>query len=224
MQHTILEKPIEVEELVKLGTKWSMCPYYATRNSHALADVVLMPYSTLLSEDIRESFGIDLKGSVVVVDEAHNLVDAINSVHSAVVTEKQLSTAYHQLTSYQQRFRSRLGPGNLCNIDTLLMVASRLLEVFKGAPAGAGHTPAGGAQVMGVNDFLFRFGMDHVNLFQLLQYVRESKVRRRCTSSCPTPSVYPCLTVMGLLWIGRWPSRSLGTLTPWPTLLWARWS
>lgn len=54
MHSTILEAPLEVEELVKLGSKWSICPYYATRSTQARADVVLMPYSTLLSEDVRE--------------------------------------------------------------------------------------------------------------------------------------------------------------------------
>lgn len=80
---------------------------------------------------VLQSFGISLKGSVVVVDEAHNLVDAINSVHSAAVTQGQLSQARFQLGAYQERFRARLGPGNLCHIDTLLMVATRLLEATR---------------------------------------------------------------------------------------------
>jgi chromosome transmission fidelity protein 1 len=50
------------------------------------ADVLLVPYSAVLQPDTRRSLGIELEGSVVVFDEAHNLLDAINGAHSAAVT------------------------------------------------------------------------------------------------------------------------------------------
>lgn len=52
------------------------------------ADVVLAPYSAVLMPDARESLGIELQDSVLVFDEAHNLLDAINSAHSSTVTGK----------------------------------------------------------------------------------------------------------------------------------------
>ena len=52
-----------------------------------------------------------LAGSVVIVDEAHNLVGAVNSAHSAVLTAAQLETARMQLAAYHQRFQARLAPG-----------------------------------------------------------------------------------------------------------------
>lgn len=44
--------------------------------------LVVMPYAALLSRETREAMGVRLEGAVVVVDEAHNIVEAINSVHS----------------------------------------------------------------------------------------------------------------------------------------------
>ncbi len=41
-----------------------------------------MPYTALLSRETREAMGVSLEGAVVVVDEAHNIVEAINAVHS----------------------------------------------------------------------------------------------------------------------------------------------
>ncbi len=52
-----------------------------------------------------------LEGNIVVVDEAHNLVDAVNNVHSALVSAQQLATAQSALDNYFQRFRSVLAPG-----------------------------------------------------------------------------------------------------------------
>jgi chromosome transmission fidelity protein 1 len=36
--------------------------------------------------DARESLGIELQDSVLVFDEAHNLLDAINSAHNTTIT------------------------------------------------------------------------------------------------------------------------------------------
>lgn len=62
------------------------CPYYGSRQAVPSADVVLAPYSAVLMPDARESLGIELQDSVLVFDEAHNLLDAINSAHSTAVT------------------------------------------------------------------------------------------------------------------------------------------
>lgn len=59
------------------------------------ADVVLAPYSAVLMPDARESLGIELQDSVLVFDEAHNLLDAINSAHSTTVTGKNSTSSLH---------------------------------------------------------------------------------------------------------------------------------
>jgi chromosome transmission fidelity protein 1 len=63
-----------------------ICPYYGSRRAVPSADVVLAPYSAVLMPDARESLGIELQDSVLVFDEAHNLLDAINSAHSTTMT------------------------------------------------------------------------------------------------------------------------------------------
>lgn len=65
----------------------------------------------LLAQETREALGVELKGSIVVVDEAHNLVAAVNSSQSASIALGQLRTANAQLDAYYQRFQARLAPG-----------------------------------------------------------------------------------------------------------------
>ena len=62
-------------------------------------------------QDSRDSLGLRLEGSIIVVDEAHNLVDAVNSAHCAEVSAQQLHAAEAQLSTYFERFRSRLAAG-----------------------------------------------------------------------------------------------------------------
>ena len=57
--------------------------------------------------------GINLHNAIVVVDEAHNLVDAVGSAHSASVTRVQLQTSQSQLAAYLAYFRQRLSASEL---------------------------------------------------------------------------------------------------------------
>ncbi|KAM9296534.1 regulator of telomere elongation helicase 1 [Gastrophryne carolinensis] len=64
---------LDIEDLVKNGTKHRACPYYLSRNLKQHADIIFMPYNYLLDTKIRKAHNIDLKGTVVIFDEAHNV-------------------------------------------------------------------------------------------------------------------------------------------------------
>ncbi|XP_029392070.1 regulator of telomere elongation helicase 1 isoform X1 [Mus pahari] len=64
---------LDIEDLVKIGSKHKMCPYYLSRNMKQQADIIFMPYNYLLDAKSRKAHSIDLKGTVVIFDEAHNV-------------------------------------------------------------------------------------------------------------------------------------------------------
>jgi hypothetical protein len=77
-----------------------VCPYYGSRRAVPGADVVLAPYNAVLMPDARDSLGIELQDSVLVFDEAHNLLDALNSAHSTTVTGKTQGSNQHVATNW----------------------------------------------------------------------------------------------------------------------------
>lgn len=93
--------PKDIEDLVVVGKLSRTCPYFGTRRaipqaevtlalticqafSHAKFQLVTLPYNLLLSKSARESLGIDLKGQIVVIDEAHS---ALSNDVIVVVTQ-----------------------------------------------------------------------------------------------------------------------------------------
>ncbi|NWI72171.1 RTEL1 helicase, partial [Dryoscopus gambensis] len=69
-----LTEPImDIEDLVKNGNKHRACPYYLSRSLKQQADIIFMPYNYLLDSKSRKSHNLDLKGTVVILDEAHNV-------------------------------------------------------------------------------------------------------------------------------------------------------
>ncbi|XP_069471187.1 Fanconi anemia group J protein isoform X2 [Ambystoma mexicanum] len=89
----------DIEELVGLGKKLRACPYFAARELMMEADIVFCPYNYLMDPQIRESMEIDLKGQVVILDEAHNIEDCAREAASYSVTEAQLMFAREEIES-----------------------------------------------------------------------------------------------------------------------------
>ena len=76
----------DIEDLVKFGKQHSACPYYAARDMMVDADIVFCPYNYLIDPMIRARFKIDLRGHVVLLDEAHNIEVGIRRM--VVVVER----------------------------------------------------------------------------------------------------------------------------------------
>uniref|UniRef100_A0A8C2U5W3 DNA 5'-3' helicase n=1 Tax=Coturnix japonica TaxID=93934 RepID=A0A8C2U5W3_COTJA len=87
----------DIEDLVSLGKKLRACPYFAARELMVGADIVFCPYNYLLDPQIRESMEINLKGQVVILDEAHNIEDSAREAVSYSVTESQVNAAREEL-------------------------------------------------------------------------------------------------------------------------------
>jgi chromosome transmission fidelity protein 1 len=116
----------DIEDMGALGKQLGICPYYASRAAIRPAEVVTLPYPLLLQKSAREALGISLKGHVVIIDEAHNLMDAIASIHGAEVTLKQLQIARAQLGIYVQKFKSRLKGKNRMYLAQVIRVIDSL--------------------------------------------------------------------------------------------------
>lgn len=82
--------PLDIEDLVQIGHDFKTCPYYGSRSLVHTADLVVLPYQSLLSKSSRESLGLSLKDSVIVVDEAHNLADSLVSMYNSKITLSQV--------------------------------------------------------------------------------------------------------------------------------------
>ncbi|XP_043564851.1 ATP-dependent DNA helicase DDX11 isoform X2 [Chiloscyllium plagiosum] len=179
LRDELLVEVKDIEQLVLLGKEMKACPYYASRFAIPPAQLVVMPYQTLLHNLTRQASGIKLKGQVLVIDEAHNLIDTITGIHSYKVTGSQLCCAHSQLSQYMERYRSRLKAKNLMYIKQILYVLVKLIHILGGK---VGQNPnmqkifQDGTELQSINDFLFRAQFDNINLFKLFGFVNKYQV------------------------------------------------
>ncbi|RAL44089.1 hypothetical protein DM860_015010 [Cuscuta australis] len=174
--------PLDIEDVVHIGRGLGTCPYYGSRNLVPKADLVILPYQSLLSKSSRESLGLSLKDNVVIIDEAHNLADSLISMHNARVTLSQLERLHSHLESYLKRFQSLLGPGNRRYIQTLMVLTRAFLHILcHGKNTGSSFFSAEGTESgfefsMTINEFLFSLNIDNINLVKLVYYIQDSNI------------------------------------------------
>nr|XP_045012278.1 regulator of telomere elongation helicase 1 isoform X3 [Jaculus jaculus] len=83
---------LDIEDLVKSGNKHKVCPYYLSRNLKQQADIIFMPYNYLLDAKSRRAHNIDLKGTVVIFDEAHNVEKICEESASFDLTPRDMAS------------------------------------------------------------------------------------------------------------------------------------
>ncbi|KAF9312900.1 ATP-dependent DNA helicase chl1 [Podila horticola] len=191
----------DIEELAALGTELETCPYYGSRKSVRHCQLVTLPYNLLLHASTRESLKLVVKDNILLLDEAHNLINSLLQMHSVVLPLDHLVLAQDQLKIYLSRFELQLTSINEGYIRILLRILKALEDFvtkwmdgsFVSSSAATTHhqqssdPPQQGVErhfrsverVMKVNEFLHDAKMDHINLFKAHSYLEKSGVARK---------------------------------------------
>ncbi|ORZ07234.1 helicase C-terminal domain-domain-containing protein [Lobosporangium transversale] len=181
----------DIEELAELGSELETCPYYGSRQTVRQCQLVTLPYNLLLHASTRESLKLVIKDNVLLLDEAHNLINSLLQMHSVTLSLQQIILAQQQLHVYLTRYEKRLSSTNEGYIRILLRILKCLdgfLEKWKSGTSTAkqpqeaqsiGRTFRPTDKVMKVNEFLHEAGMDHINLFKAHAYLETSGVARK---------------------------------------------
>lgn len=165
---------VDIEQIVAAGRRHDTCAYYGARNfASASANILTLPYNMLLSKPTREALQIDLRGSLVIFDEGHNIVDAINELHSCVIGTAELISLSSALRRYITKFERRFSLVNLVLLQQLQQILSRISECL---------SRVGADRAWGVNEFIADCGVDHINMLKIVDYIKESHLSPKLAS------------------------------------------
>ncbi|GME39210.1 atp-dependent rna helicase chl1 [Neofusicoccum parvum] len=137
--------------------------------------IVTLPYPLLLQKTAREALDISMKDHIVIIDEAHNLMDAITGIYSVSVSLSQLQRSRSQLTTYLQKFRNKLKGKNRVYVAQTVRLLDSLIGYLQDTAAHAQEAEG----VVQAGDLMAGKGVDQINLYKLLRYLNESKLARK---------------------------------------------
>ncbi|AEO60289.1 hypothetical protein MYCTH_2309404 [Thermothelomyces thermophilus ATCC 42464] len=167
----------DIEDLYRVGKELQVCPYYASRTAIPGAEVVTLPYPLLLQKSARDALGITLEGNVVIIDEAHNIMDAVANVYAAEICLSELRRARQMLGIYVKRFGKKLKGENRVMVAQVGRVVESLSECLNGQLSAKGDQG-----IVDPNTVLKARGADQINLYQLIKYIQESKLAYKVQS------------------------------------------
>lgn len=180
----IKDEPLDIEDLVKYGSSHLSCPYFSTRNSICNSQIVLLPYQTLFQSETRKALKLSIANSCIIIDEAHNLVDSLNSMFTITLNIEDINAVYSKLIQYRKVKSARNNKKNeessketvedeekreeqktaFNNASILIKFALNLLTVLKNIPS---------SEVLKMNDFQLKYKIDIGNMFSLVQWVKD---------------------------------------------------
>lgn len=139
----------------------------------------------ILHKNTREQMDIDISNNVIIIDEAHNLLDAIANIHSAEMTSDQLNQVCQHLTAYKMKYMDRFSTKNLLRLNQLLSIASRLSKFVNEKPAyeplKQPNTQIGDfvSKMVLTHNLLDETNISYGNLFEILKFCEESNLARK---------------------------------------------
>lgn len=169
----IMSDIYDIEDIHTIGEKMNICPYYSTRNDIPIAEIISMPYQLLLHKDTRQILGFDLKNSIIVIDEAHNLLDTISRIYSSLISFNDLKLIKKSLKLYTKKFMFKMSAGNRINIAKLNKLINILYKFIS-------KSKEDGKIVSGLtidrNEIFGDEITDLLNVFELENYLIKSKL------------------------------------------------
>ena len=112
---------------------------------------------------------------MVIIDEAHNLMDTISSIHSVTLTQDQLKRCRSQLGIYIQKFRNRLKGKNRVYVAQVIRLIDSLLACLETGMSEKQSSEG----IVDVGQLMAGKGVDQINLYKLMSYLQESKLARK---------------------------------------------
>ncbi|XP_071698535.1 uncharacterized protein [Rutidosis leptorrhynchoides] len=97
----------DIEDLLKVGEMVKGCSYFGSQALAEVADIVFCPYSYIINPQIRKAMEINIKGNIIILDEAHNIEDIAREAGSIEAEEGVL-------------FQLQMELENLCQSDRVI--------------------------------------------------------------------------------------------------------
>ncbi|KAG7663761.1 CHL1 [[Candida] subhashii] len=169
----------DIEDLNYLGTSMKVCPYYSVRRGIELTEIISLPYQMLFQDSTRDILNLDIKDSIIIIDEAHNILDVITSLYSVKISIDQLTKVTKSLKLYRSKFLKKLNSGNRINLSKLVKICELLTKFIESCEKS--NSIKSGEEVQ-IEDIFKNSTGDLLNARNLDQYLHKSKIAYKIES------------------------------------------
>lgn len=137
----------------------------------------MLPYQMLLHKRTRQQMNLQLSKSIVIIDEAHNLLDTISSIYSAEIKLDQIQQSQRQLTAYKMKYISRFSSRNLLRLNQLISLANRMTKLFVTLKSVTEAQAT--SRMIHVHELMDDINVSPTNLTEILQFCDTTRLAQK---------------------------------------------
>lgn len=142
----------------------------------------MLPYQMLLHKKTREQLDISIKDSIIIIDEAHNLIDTISNIHSAEIALGQLQCVHQHLNAYKEKYFARFSTKSLLRLNQLISIANRLIKrlTVQSVPSQAFQIPSSAeSEMIFVHELLDDANISTLTLYEILRFCEDTRLAQK---------------------------------------------
>uniref|UniRef100_A0A0N5BFD1 Helicase ATP-binding domain-containing protein n=1 Tax=Strongyloides papillosus TaxID=174720 RepID=A0A0N5BFD1_STREA len=162
---------LDPEVLLSFGKRNFACPYFATRKAAGLCDLVLTPYNILLNQRAREAWNLSLKDNIIVIDEAHNLLETISYIYSTEIDQKILLSFIFLLRDYLDHYEKRFNLKTKQQFRVFKKIIGNMYNMLNNKELNS--------STMTTTKFLYDSEALDLNLFKIMSSFDDSQLWRK---------------------------------------------
>ncbi|KAF7683931.1 ATP-dependent DNA helicase chl1 [Astathelohania contejeani] len=163
---------VDIEELISTGKTNNFCPYYFLKDYSKRCEIIFLPYSLLFTKEGRKSVNLDIKNSIIIVDEAHNIYESVIQMNSISIIYEDIRKYLQAFMVYKTKYETRERKLNNCRM--VIEILNRMLE-FQNEYKINGDDE----RCISVTEYLIKSHLSDFNMLELENYIRESKIAQK---------------------------------------------
>lgn len=129
----------------------------------------------LLHKKTRDQLEINIRDSVIIIDEAHNLLDTIASIHSTEVSCNHFQAAHRHLSAYKAKYSTRFSSKSLLRINQLIAIIHRFTKLLN-EPDKSDPSREFQSKMIFVHELLDNANISVGTLFEILLFCENTKL------------------------------------------------
>lgn len=87
----------DIEDLKNYCREHVRCPFMITREMAKEAQLIFCPYNYIIDHQVREQLKLDLRNSIVIFDEAHNIEDTCRETAKFTIKRSEIETIQKEM-------------------------------------------------------------------------------------------------------------------------------
>lgn len=174
-----LTKVHNIEDLGILGSNLKTCPYYSVRKGIPLTEIISLPYQMILQDTTRQIMNLNIENSIIIIDEAHNILDVISSLYSVTISYDDITKIMNSLKVYLGKFLKRLKSNSRIMLMKLTKVCQLLANFILKNESLKATSP--GSEIP-VHDIFEDSNGDMFNIHKIETFLTKSKIAYKIES------------------------------------------